>query len=774
MDNSNKTALILHGHFYQPPRENPLTGIIEKQISASPEMDWNEKIYKQCYKANAESRYLSSDGRIIAIENNYRYISFNFGHTLLSWIQDKHPIIHDRIIEADKDSVKRLGHGNAMAQGFNHTILPLDKKEIAKLQIAWGQKDFFYRFGREAEGIWLPECAVNEDVVDYLSEAGIKFIVLSPWQCGKVENENGDIIDLGNTPAPYSRPYILTGRTGRTVSCFFYHPGLASDISFGHVLRDADKLYQQLVNIKNSDRQPLLHTATDGEIYGHHEPFGDMALAALIKKVNERDDFEFTNYATYLEEHPATLHAFLKEGEEKKGTSWSCSHGVSRWYKDCGCSTGGKDGWNQKWRTPLRNSLNILGDLIDERMEKEVNAIFNGQLDCFSLLIKAGSIYCGETSTKDFIASLHKEYEFSKSNDTKLAELLAGYLFRNYAFTSCGFFFADISGLEPRKDIKYALYAANCFQKYTEENLMMPFLVELSKAESNIKKEGDGMQIAQDEMKDLPGEVEAAIAFTINRCYADKKDYIDSYGRFSFLSFKNDSRGTFNVSLFDKMSLKKSKFTLLSSPSIERGLRFHIEGGNEDEKLNMFEVSLNDLPQRLIHETREWISYSLINETFASARNTAVQLRNYAYFTASRINNNLSVFILEKLGLAVNTIENLAIHHYSAFLWDEQEEIYDTVLSFIEKFGRENEKNEVKRIFSVSLDRCAKEIRKTNFTNEDAHRILNILSLARRHGLEPDTENVQNAVYEFKSGERTSTINDELAFKVYQQLNFVV
>ncbi|MCR5732846.1 MAG: DUF3536 domain-containing protein [Sphaerochaetaceae bacterium] len=774
MNNDNKTALILHGHFYQPPRENPLTGIIEKQESAAPQMDWNEKIYTQCYKANADSRYLSSAGRIIAIENNYKYISFNFGHTLLSWIEDKHPIIHEKIVEADKDSIRRLGHGNAMAQGFNHTILPLDKKEIAKLQIAWGQRDFYYRFKREAEGIWLPECAVNENVVDYLAEAGIKFIVLSPWQCAKVEDENGNLVDLGNGCAPYCRPYILTGKTGKTVSCFFYHPGLASDISFGHALRDADKLYKQLVEIKNKDKEKLIHTATDGEIYGHHEPFGDMALAALIKKVNARDDFEFTNYAAYLEKNPATLHAVLKEGEEKRGTSWSCSHGVSRWYKDCGCHTGGEENWNQKWRTPLRNSLNILGDLIDETFNKEIDSIFKGQIDSYSLLLEAGKLYCGELTTKQFITQLHSKYDFAKSNDTKLAEMLAGYLFRNYAFTSCGFFFSDIGGLEPRKDIKYAIYAANCFQKYSSTNLLMPFLAELSKAESNVKKDGDGMQIAQEEMKGLPGEVEAAVAFTINRCYADKKDHISKYGRFVFNSFKKDSTGTMIVSLCDEMSLKKSKFTLLPSPSIERGLRFHIEGGTENEKADMYEVSLKDLPQKLIHQARAWISFSLINETFASAKNTAEQLRNYAYFSVSNKDRDISVFILEKLGLAVNTIENLAIHHYNSFVWDEQEEIYDTVLSFIEKFGRENEKNEVKRIFSISLDRCGKEIRKTNFTDEDAHRILNILSLARRHGFEPETENVQNAVFEFMIGERVSTISKELAFKVYQQLNFDV
>ncbi len=773
MNSNKKTALILHGHFYQPPRENPLTGIIEKQDSAEPQMDWNEKIYLQCYKANAASRFLSSTGKIVSIENNYRYISYNFGHTLLSWIQEKHPIIHEKIIEADRDSVKRLGHGNAMAQGFNHTILPLDKMEVAKLQIDWGQKDFMYRFGREAEGMWLPECAVNDSVVDYLAEAGIRFIVLSPWQCASVEDSEGKMVDLNGRPAPYGRPYILTGKSGRSISAFFYHPTLASDISFGHALKDADKLYNQLLEIKKRDGEDLIHTATDGEIYGHHEPFGDMALAALINKVETRDDFEFTNYGAYLAKNPATLHAVLKEGEEKRGTSWSCSHGVSRWYKDCGCHTGGKENWNQKWRTPLRNALNILGDLIDATFEKEVGTIFRNQVDPFTLLKDAGRTFSGQMPMKDFITDLHSRYNYARSNDIKLAELLTGFLFRCYAFTSCGFFFSDLAGLEPRKDIKYAIYAANCYQKYTSEQLLLPFLDELRKAECNVKSDGDGMQVAQEEMKGLPGEVEAAAAFAINRSYAEKRDFIDSYGRFRLSSFKKEPGGTLLVTIFDTMKLTKYKYTMLPAPSIERGLRFHIAGGFESGRPEIYRVALKDLPTRLIYEARAWLSYSLYNDSLSSAKNTAMLLRNYAYFTESKKKNkDLSVFDLEKLGLAVNAVENLAIVYYNEFIWDEKEEIYDTVLSFIEKYGRENEKNEMKRIFSVVLHMLAVDTRNNGFRKEYADRALNVLSLARRHGFEPEAQDLQNEVFDVKRGILETDVPEEQMKKVLLNLNF--
>ena len=222
--------------------------------------------------------------------------------------------------------------------------------------------------------------------------------------------------ELGSNPAPYKEPYILTGKRGKEITAFFYEPGLASGISFGHFLRNADTLYSSLLDIKNRDHSPLIHTATDGEIYGHHEPYGDMALAALIRKVNERDDFIFDNYGSYMAKHPATKHAELKKGEEGRGTSWSCSHGVSRWYKDCGCHTGGEEGWNQKWRTGLRNALNNLGDKIDNIFAREIDSIFKGKLSSSELLTEAGNVFCGKIEMKKFIANLSDKYDISKSD----------------------------------------------------------------------------------------------------------------------------------------------------------------------------------------------------------------------------------------------------------------------------------------------------------------------------------------------------------------------
>ena len=630
MENTERTALILHGHFYQPPRENPFTGIIEKQVSASPYMDWNERIYHDCYEANAHSRYLSPSSRIISLTNNYSYISFNFGHTLLSWLQEYHPAVHEMIVQADRDSIARLGHGNAMAQSFNHTILPLDKPEDARLQIMWGVEDFISRYGRTPEGMWLPECGVNDKVIDMLAEAGIRFVVLSPWQCRAVEDEKGRMMPLAGKPAPYWEPYILTGSNGGEIAAFFYHPGLAEAISFGHALRSADNLYRMLFDIKENEGRPLIHTATDGEIYGHHEPYGDMALAALIRKVEERDDFIFDNYASFLEKNPAVKHAELHQGEEGKGTSWSCSHGVSRWYKDCGCHTGGENGWNQAWRTPLRNALKNLGEKLDSVLTEEIRRIFGGGVKAEEILTLAGKEFIGELSMKEFIDELHKKYSFASSYDVELAHLLSGIKNKHFSFTSCGFFFSDISGIEPRQDIKYALYAIRMFQPYSQGDLLFPFLSELRNAKSNIKAQGDGMNIAQEEMKGLPGEAEASLYFFLNRMLARKEDWKDSYGRFLLAHMDIDDADNYSSDIIDTVTLELYRFTVLSSSSIDNGINLYLcENDQGNNPINRMRITNQDIPDRMLDEIYVWLDSSMTRVTFSELSELANDMRYF-------------------------------------------------------------------------------------------------------------------------------------------------
>ncbi len=769
---SKRTSIILHGHFYQPPRENPFTGIVPKQSSASPYNDWNERIFHDCYGANLHSRYLDSAGRIISITNNFSYISYNFGPTLLSWLQETHPDAIDLLVQSDKESIQRLGHGNAMAQSFNHTILPLDKIPDARLQIEWGAMDFEHFFGRKAEGMWLPECGINRDVIQLLSEEGIKFVVLSPWQCKAVEEDDGSMRMLQGKPAPYWEPYILTGTNGGEIAAFFYHPGLAESISFGHMLRSADNLYATLKSIKASDGKPLIHTATDGEIYGHHEPYGDMALAALIRKVEERDDFVLDNYASYLERHPAVKHAELHLGEAGKGTSWSCSHGVSRWFKDCGCHTGGEAGWNQAWRTPLRNGLTQLGEKIDSIFNDEIRKIFGPSVTPEEILREAGNEYIGKISMRELIESLHKKYSFASMYDVEIAHLLSGIKNKHFSFTSCGFFFADISGIEPRQDIKYALYAIRMFQPYYKGDLLFPFLSDLRKAKSNIKAQGDGMNIAQEEMKDLPGEAEAALYFYLNRSLARPEDYSDRYGRFILCHMNVDDAENYAADITDTVTLELFRFTVLSSSSIDNGLNLYLcENDESDKPINRLRLTNQDIPDRMLDEVYLWIDNSMNRMTFTELSALARDMRHFSMLVKNSRYIPMETLVMENLGLTLKIIKAL-FTIYVDVTPAERKEILGNMIDFVRKCGRDSDIASINTILTTHSRYLADIVRQEGLTEKTADSIIELLTLSRSHGFEPNTKELQNAVYPYYCKEKEAECSSEHMSETSAVLNF--
>ncbi len=773
MENTNgRTSLILHGHFYQPPRENPFTGIIPKQAQASPYIDWNERIWHDCYAANAHSRYLSPEGRIISITNNFSYISYNFGPTLLSWMEKEHPDTVELLIEADRESQRRTGYGNAMAQSFNHTILPLDSVKDARLQIEWGAMDFERHFGRKADGMWLPEAAINSNVIQLLYDEGIKFVVLSPWQCRAVEEESGKMTVLQGKPAPYWKSYILTGSNGGEISAFFYHPGLAESISFGHMLRSADNLYSTLKSIKDKDRTPLIHTATDGEIYGHHEPYGDMALAALIRKVEERNDFVFSNYASFLADNPSKLHAELHAGEAGKGTSWSCSHGVSRWYKDCGCTTGGEAGWNQAWRTPLRNGLERLGEKLDEIFQEEVRKIFNNTLDPYELLRMAGAEFSHSKTMRKFIDDLHSFFDFKAEDDVKLAHLLSGIKNKHFSFTSCAFFFADISGIEPRQNIKYAIYAIKMFQPYCQGDLLYPFLSDLRNAKSNIKAMGDGMNIAQEEMKGLTGEAEAVLYFYTNRLLATKEDYVDRYGRFILSKIAIDEGENFDAEIVDTVNLETFRFKILSSSSIDYGINLYLsETDGNNNPIGNTRITNHDIPDRMLLDIYSWIDRSMNRMTFTELSALAKDMRHFSMLVKNSKYMPLETMVMENLGLTLKIIKSL-FTVYVDVSPKERREILGNMIDFIRKCGRDTDISSINGILSDHAAYLAKEVEVKGLTKENADSIIELLSLARAHGFEPETSVLQNVVYPYYEGVKTSMADDKIAREAYSALNF--
>lgn len=774
MNKNNRTPIILHGHFYQPPRENPLTGIIPKQLSAEPFLDWNERILNSCYAANINARYLDEKGKVISITNNFEHISFNFGPTLLSWMEENHKDIHDQIIEADKRSVQRLGHGNAIAQGFNHSILPLDSIEDARIEIRWGIQDFQSRFNRIPEGMWLPETAVNTNIIDLLCEEGIKFIILSPWQCKAVEDENGNINNLDGRPAPYDRAYILTGTKGGTINAFFYHPHLAENISFGHLLRDADAFYSHFENLKNNEKPQLIHTATDGEIYGHHEPFGDMALAAMIKKVEAREDFEFTNYGKFLADNPAKLHATLHKGEDEKGTSWSCFHGVSRWYKDCGCSTGGPEGWNQKWRTPLRDALNNNSERLTEIFNSRISIIFQNKIEPYQLLSDYGIVASQRKSMCDFIKSLIKKYPIAKGNESEIACLLDGMKNKYFSFTSCGWFFNDLSGIEPKQNIQYALYSINLFQRYSTKSLLSPFLKDLKLAQSNDSNEGNGLNISQKILELIPGEVEAAIYFVMNRLIANDKFYTNQYGRFELLSV-NSLIDNPKLKIYDKLSLRSFSFEGLYDFKNE-GNNLNISmtvKDNSDNNVRHYNLKNSDINPRILDSAFTWIEYSLSFVDDDSIKQISKDIRNYSFLYNSSSYLPLDTNSTEIIGTALRALRSL-FNTADSLTWDEMEPSVYSLISFIHTHGRINEIDKLKKIFSEETDDLTSKIIDEGLDNSKIEEISKFLKFSYKVNLIIDLGDLQNVIYPYINNKKaTNKLNMKNFNEMKSLLNFV-
>jgi len=747
------TDLILHGHFYQPPRENPRTGIIEKQLSASPYPDWNERIYSDCYNANVHSRYLSGVRRILSMTNNYEYISFNFGPTLLSWLERKHPDTYSLIIEADRKSVKRLGHGNAMAQSFNHTILPLCTEAEARAQIAWGLKDFSLRFGREAEGMWLPETGINAKVIDLLSEYGLKFVILSPWQCKSVEDENGKMVVLNGKSAPYGKSFILTGEKGATISAFFYHPSLAEGISFGHLLRDADNLYARLLTIKRDEMQQLIHTATDGEIYGHHEPYGDMALAALINKVQQRSDFRLTNYASFLEKNPSKLHAQLHDGEESKGTSWSCVHGVSRWYKDCGCHTGGDDSWNQKWRTPLRLAFDNLGKKIDVCLQAEVKRIFSDKLEAQRLVELFGPVISNLVTMDDFLNGINEQFPFDQEERTNIASLLLGMQYRHFAYTSCGWFFNDLAGLEPKQNMVYALMAVDLYKRFCKEGTLLEALLgDLKLAKANRKQDGDGEDLALEALDILPGEIEATLFFVLNRRIALKEDQRDHYGFFKLEKFDRKDKKTQILEISNQFSLVRYQCTVLDPAPGKSELTYTLslrDMRNGDIESHF--IDSEDIPPRMRDELFKQIDNGICRLESAEIKKIAREIHHYAALAKATPYLPMGSLYQENIGSCLRAIKS--VFRYGTLpLWEELKESFITLIGFFVKYTKPTDREIIKRLFDSEMAYLAENIQSCGLDDENIRFILEFLQIVRENSFQPDLTQIQNAVYPFLNG----------------------
>jgi hypothetical protein len=491
--------ICIHGHFYQPPRENPWLGSVEIQDSAAPFHDWNGRIAHESYAPNARARILDERGRIVNILNNYAWMSFNFGPTLLHWMAGARPEVMERIVEADRLSRERRGgHGNAMAQAYNHMIMPLATERDRKTQVLWGVEDFRRRFGRDPEGMWVAETAVDVPTLEALAEAGVKFTVLAPSQARRWRRE-GDKAWTEQGGVDPSRAYVQRLPSGRSIALFFYDGIVSQQVAFERLLDDGEKFLGRLRGGFDADRRhaQLMHIATDGESYGHHHPHGDMALAYTLDRLSNDPDVRLTNYGEFLELHPPEW-----EVEIHENSSWSCAHGVERWRSDCGCKTRGD--WHQRWRGPLRKALDGLKEQLDHLFGTR------GRV-CFTDPWAARDAYIGvilDRYAPESIRAFLDEYahpDLDPQETTDALRLLESQLDSMLMYTSCGWFFDEISGLETTQCLQYAARAISTARDFGRE-LEEDFTAALSRAPSNLPRYGDGRGVWEQCVK--PGVVD--------------------------------------------------------------------------------------------------------------------------------------------------------------------------------------------------------------------------------------------------------------------------
>lgn len=515
--------LCIHGHFYQPPRENPWLDVVEVQDSAAPFHDWNERIARECYAPNARSRLVDGQGRIINLINNYGWISFNFGPTLHSWLVDHAPEVHREIIAADRASrARRGGHGNALAQAYNHMILPLASPRDRRTQVLWGIADFRRRFGRMPEGMWLAETAVDTPTLEALAESGIKFTILAPSQARRWrELGTDDWIEAPGGIDP-SRAYLARLPSGRSIALFFYDGIIAREVAFERLLDSGETFYQRLMEgFDDNRRHPqLMHIATDGESYGHHHPHGDMALAYVLDRIKREGQVRLTNYGEFLELHPPDL-----EVEIHERSAWSCAHGVGRWAEDCGCKMRGD--WQQGWRAPLRKAL--------DRLKGQLDHVFGTRgRECFPDPWAARDAYIDvihDRAPKAVRAFLrrHGHPDLDEGQVRDALRLLEMQRDGMLMFTSCGWFFDEISGIETTQCLQYAARAIHLAGHFRPD-LERRFVQGLKAAPSNLPQFRDGRGVWERLIRPSAVDLErvmahCALGLIFPRSDADARSY---------------------------------------------------------------------------------------------------------------------------------------------------------------------------------------------------------------------------------------------------------
>lgn len=490
-----KISLCIHGHFYQPPRENAWTNEIEIQPSAAPFHDWNERILQECYKPNSEAVIVDEHDTVIKRVNNYEYYNFDFGPTLISWIRKKHPKTYSRIIEADKKSTEfHAGHGNAIAMCYSHMIMPLSNYNDKVTQIRWGVEDFKFHFGRQPEGIWLPETACNLDTIDVMIDEGIQYIILDPSQADvvrKIPRGKWTDVSHGNIDTQIPYRHYHSKRKNKFLNIIFFNGPLSRNIAFDDHIYDSHRLMNRInqVPVNESEIPALVSVAVDGETFGHHKRYTERTMSYLFDDLIVESKYHMTNLGEFLSLNTPEMEVRIKAGE---GTSWSCPHGVGRWKEDCGCGRTAEYP-SQQWRKPLRESLDLLRDELIPIFEKYggmfMKDVWAARNDFIKLILNS------DKETEDKFFSLHAIRKLEEFEKRVCIEILEMQKYAMLMFTSCGWFFSDISGIEAKQILQYASKAMELANNISGAELEEVFLQKLEEAKSNLAEEGSGRNI---------------------------------------------------------------------------------------------------------------------------------------------------------------------------------------------------------------------------------------------------------------------------------------
>jgi len=590
--------ICIHGHFYQPPRENAWLEYVEMQDSAYPYHDWNERVTAECYAPNTASRILDSEDYITQIVNNYTKISFNFGPTLLAWMEENASDVYQAILKADRESQQVFsGHGSALSQAYNHMIMPLANHQDKHTQVFWGVRDFEHRFERKPEGMWLPETAVDLETLDILAELGIKFTILAPHQANRVRQIGTDTwSDISNASIDPTMAYELNLPTGRKIAIFFYDGPISRNVAFEDLLKSGDNFARHLADAFSEEcaRPQLVHIATDGETYGHHHRFGDMALAFALHYIEINGLAQITNYGEYLEKHPPTY-----EVEIKENTSWSCAHGIERWRSDCGDNAGRNPKWNQAWRAPLREALDWLRDSLVPKYQEMASQFLKdpwvARDDYIAVVLDRSP-----ENIQRFLER-HRTRELNAAEVVILLKLLELQRHAMLMYTSCGWFFDELSGIETVQVIQYAGRAVQLAQELFGDDIEQNFLERLELAKSNISKHSDGRKIYEKFVRPAIVDLTKVTAhFAISSLF-------EQYGEQAEIYCYNVDIEDYQTSECGKAKLAAGKARVTSAITTESGtLSFGVlHLGDHNVNAGVREYQGNEAYQTMVVETTQ-------------------------------------------------------------------------------------------------------------------------------------------------------------------------